>query len=72
MLVAMLATFASAREPFKSKLILCNFHDVNWRLVVEDMELILARTTLAAFYVLLQLSQRQCELYVPVCPDPAL
>jgi hypothetical protein len=29
MFVAMLATFAGAREPFETKLIFCDFHDVN-------------------------------------------
>jgi hypothetical protein len=72
MLVAMLASFAGAREPLKTELIFCDFHDVNWQLVLEDTALILDRITLVAFYVLLQLNRRQYEPYALGCLDRAL
>jgi hypothetical protein len=72
MLVAMLASFTGSGEPFKTELICCDLHNVNWRLVLEDMVLILDRITLVAFYVLLQLNQRQYELGALGCLDQAL
>jgi hypothetical protein len=69
MLVAMLTTFAGTREPFKAELIFGDLHDINWQLVVEDMVLILARTALVAFYVLLLLNLHQYELDVLQYPD---
>jgi hypothetical protein len=66
-LVAMLPAFASAAEPFKSKLIFGDLHDVNWQSVLEDTVLTSDRTALVAFYVLLLLNRHQCEPDVLQC-----